>query len=602
MDSLTHINTLLLLGAFLVLAGIVSSIMASRIGAPILLVFLILGMLAGEDGPGGVHFSDYGLAYLVGSVSLAIILFDGGIRTKISRVGSAFAPALVLSTLGVVVTSVLVGLMAGAVLNIDFAQSLLLGAIVASTDAAAVFFLLHAGGLELKPRVGAVLDVESASNDPVAVFLTLALTQFLILPHSSGWALLGEVIRQAGLGTLLGLAGGFALVRAINGIALAGGLYPLFVVTSAAVLYALTVELGGSGFLAVYLAGLVLGNRPIRAYPATVSFLDVLTWLCQIVMFLMLGLLVTPHRMMDDLAAALAIAAFLMLIARPAAVFLCLTPFGFSARENLFISWVGLRGAVSIFLAAIPTLAGVPHAEIYFNIAFVVVLISLLVQGWSIIPAADRLGLALPRMGLRTTRIELDIPGQLEQELVIYPIVPGSRMLSRRALPSWARPVFVARGDFLLSPEEARNLLPGDYLYVLAPTARVDRLDRLFGAVAGTSPNMPAPGEFLLNGDAPLAKVAELYGLDLEEEERGLTIAELFGLRLDERPDMGDHVLLGTRALLIVRKVENDRVIRAGLQIDEIITSMLVVARHRANPMLGKALSALRGLFTRMPR
>jgi cell volume regulation protein A len=175
-------------------------------------------------------------------------------------------------------------------------------------------------------------------------------------------------------------------------------------------------------------------------------------------------------------------------------------------------------------------------------------------------------------------------------------------MLSRRALPSWARPVFVARGDFLLSPEEARNLLPGDYLYVLAPTARVDRLDRLFGAVAGTSPNMPAPGEFLLNGDAPLAKVAELYGLDLEEEERGLTIAELFGLRLDERPDMGDHVLLGTRALLIVRKVENDRVIRAGLQIDEIITSMLVVARHRANPMLGKALSALRGLFTRMPR
>jgi cell volume regulation protein A len=174
-------------------------------------------MLAGEDGPGGVHFSDYGLAYLVGSVSLAIILFDGGIRTKISRVGSAFAPALVLSTLGVVVTSVLVGLMAGAVLNIDFAQSLLLGAIVASTDAAAVFFLLHAGGLELKPRVGAVLDVESASNDPVAVFLTLALTQFLILPHSSGWALLGEVIRQAGLGTLLGLAGGFALVRAING-------------------------------------------------------------------------------------------------------------------------------------------------------------------------------------------------------------------------------------------------------------------------------------------------------------------------------------------------------------------------------------------------
>jgi cell volume regulation protein A len=595
MESLGHINTLLLLGAVLILGGILSSIMASRIGAPILLVFLILGMLAGEDGPGGVRFSDYRLTYLVGSVSLAIILLDGGIRTKISRVGNAFAPALLLATLGVVVTSVLVGLVASTLLTLDLVQSLLLGSIIASTDAAAVFFLLHAGGLELKPRVGAVLDVESATNDPIAVFLTIMLTELLVLPaHESGLGLLMEVLREATLGTVMGIGGGIALVRAINRIDLAAGLYPLFVVTSAAALYAATVEIGGSGFLAVYLAGLVLGNRPIRSYPATVSFLDVLTWLCQIVMFLMLGMLVTPHKLMSYALPALGAALFLMLIARPAAVWLCLTPFGFGWREKLFVSWVGLRGAVSIFLAAIPTLAGAPHAEIYFNIAFVVVLISLLVQGWTIIPFADRLGLALPRSGPRTTRVELDIPGQLEQELVIYPIVPGSRMLTRHALPPWARPIFVVRGDFLLSPDKAGNLISGDYLYVLAPTARVDRLDRLFGAVSSGGPTEPAPGEFLLNGEAPLIKVAQLYGLEIDEEERGLTIAELFGQRLDDRPGAGDHILLGSRALLIARRVENDRVTRAGLQIDEIITSMLAVARHRAPPFLDEALAQLR--------
>jgi potassium/hydrogen antiporter len=601
MESLDHFNTLLLLGAFLVLGGILSSIMALRIGAPILLVFLILGMLAGEDGPGGLHFSDYGLTYLVGSVSLAIILFDGGLRTKIGRIGNAFAPALVLATLGVFITSLLVGLAVRVLLGLGLMQSLLLGSIIASTDAAAVFFLLHAGGLALKPRVGAVLDVESATNDPIAVFMTLVLTQILILPSGLGTAAVGaEILRQALFGTVTGLAGGLLLVRMINRIELAPGLYPLFVVTSAAALYALAVELGGSGFLAVYLAGLVLGNRPIRAYPATVSFLEVLTWLCQIVMFLMLGLLVTPHGLMGYALPALGVALFLMLIARPAAVFLCLAPFGFGWRENLFVSWVGLRGAVSIFLAAIPTLAGVPAAEIYFNIAFVVVLVSLLVQGWSILPAAERLGLALPRQGPRTTRVELDIPGQLEQELVIYPIVPGSRMLSRHALPPWARPVFVVRGDLLLAPAEAGNLTLGDYLYVLAPTARVDRLDRLFGAASSGTPNIPAPGEFMLNGEAPIAKVAELYGLDIDEEERGLTIAELFARRLDDRPGAGDHVLLGPHALLIARKVENERVIRAGLQIDELITSMLIAARYRAPPQIERALSRLAAFVKRI--
>jgi cell volume regulation protein A len=356
-------------------------------------------------------------------------------------------------------------------------------------------------------------------------------------------------------------------------------------VTSAAALYAATVALGGSGFLAVYLAGLVLGNRPTRAYPATVSFLDVLTWLCQIVMFIMLGLLVTPRALLANAGAALGIAVFLILVARPVAVFLCLTPFGLSWRERTFVSWVGLRGAVSIFLAAIPTLAGVPNAGAYFNIAFMVVLVSLLVQGWTILPLARRLGLALPGQGPRTTRVELDIPGQLEHELVIYPIMRGSRMLKRTQLPPWARPVFVVRGDFLLSPPEAGALQAGDYLYVLAPTARVERLDRLFSATpSGNEPGMPLPGEFTLNGEAALSRVAALYSLDLDAEEKHLTVAELFARRLDDRPEPGDHVLLGTRAMLIARKIEDDRVLRAGLQIDTIIAGMIAAARRSTVP------------------
>jgi cell volume regulation protein A len=596
MHSLEHVNTLLMLGALIMLGGIVSSIAASRMGAPILLVFLLIGMLAGEDGPGRIHFNDYALAYLVGSICLSIILFDGGLRTKIARAGNAFRPALGLATLGVLITSALVGLAAHFMLKLGPVESWLLGSIVASTDAAAVFFLLRAGGLDLKPRVGAVLDVESATNDPVAVCLALILTQILTAAASQSLGTLAfEVARQALTGAILGLAGGLVLARAINRINLAAGLSPLFVVTSAAALYAVTVAMGGSGFLAVYLAGLVLGNRPIRSYPATVGFLDVLTWLCQIVMFIMLGLLVTPKTLFIYALPALGIAIFLMLVARPVAVFLCLAPFGFSWREKTFVSWVGLRGAVSIFLAAIPTLAGVPNAPAYFNIAFFVVLVSLLVQGWTILPAAERLGLALPRQGPRTTRIELDIPGQFEHELVIYPILRGSRMLRRTLLPAWARPVFVVRGDFLLSAEEAGSLQPGDYLYVLAPTARVDRLDRLFSpAPVGGGPGAPLPGEFVLNGEAPLARVASLYGLDLDAEEMTLTVAELFARRLDERPELGDHVLLGSRAMLIARKLEDNRVIRAGLHIDAIIVSMIAAARQNAEPRFRKLWARLR--------
>ncbi len=385
MASIGFVDTVLMFGALLIAIGILSSLVATRFGAPLLLVFLVIGMLVGEDGPGGLAFGDYQLTYLIGSVSLAIILFDGGLRTRVRAARGAFRPAVLLATVGVLVTTGLTGLVAVYLLKLSLLQGLLVGATIASTDAAAVFFLLRAGGMQLKRRVGATLEIESGTNDPIALFLVLFLTEAVLSGGSGlGWPLLGDLAGQAAIGGVIGVGGGLAIAWCLNKLDLPSGLHPPFVVTMAVLIYGVSANLHGSGFLAVYLAGLVVGNRPVRAFPAVLSFHDAATWLCQIVMFLVLGLLVSPERLIDVLVPALGVAAFLIVFGRPLAVWLCLTPFGFSRREKLFVSWVGLRGAVSIFLAAVPTLAGVPHADVYFNIAFVVVLVSLIVQGWTI--------------------------------------------------------------------------------------------------------------------------------------------------------------------------------------------------------------------------
>ena len=459
MTGVALVQTALLLGAALVLAGILSSLVATRFGAPLLLVFLGIGMLAGEDGPGGIRFDNYEATYLVGSLALAIILFDGGLRTRLSRFRGTLAPSVLLATLGVVGTAGLTGLIAAQVLHLPPARGLLLGAIVASTDAAAVMFLLQGGGLQLRQRVGAVLEIELGINDPVAVFLTVLLTEIVLRGHEpSTFELVLDVIERGLIGAALGAAGGFAVVRLLNRVDLPSGLHPLFVMASAVLIFALAERAHGSGFLAVYLAGLVVGNRPVRAFPTIQSFHETATWFCQIVMFVVLGLLVTPSNLLPYLPEALLIAAFLILVGRPFVVALCLAPFGFSLAETAFISWVGLRGAVSIFLAAVPTLAGAPGAYIYFNVAFVVVLVSLLVQGWTLTSAARRLGLALPRTAPVPKRVELDLPGQLDQEMVGYAIPRGSRILVHRALPDWARLTLVVRGNAILDPAAAGPL------------------------------------------------------------------------------------------------------------------------------------------------
>jgi cell volume regulation protein A len=586
----------------MILLGIFSSLIAKRFGAPLVLVFLVLGMLLGEDGLGGLVFSDYYLTYVVGSLALAIILFDGGLRTKLSAFRGIIAPALLLATFGVIVTAVLTGLIAVLVLpQLNLLEALLLGSIVASTDAAAVFFLLRSGGLQLPARARSMLEVESGTNDPVAVFLTIIVAELIVAGGGMpGWEVLARLGQQAAVGGALGVASGLGAVWLLNRIDMPGGLHPLFVVAGAVFIFALTSILGGSGLLAAYLAGLVLANRPVRAYPSIVAFHDAATWLAQIGMFLVLGLLVTPTTLLQYALPGLIVAAFLILVARPAAVFLCLAPFGFSRNEKLFFSWVGLRGAVSVFLAAIPTLVGVPHADIFFNMAFFVVLVSLMVQGWTVNSSARRLGLALRRTAPAVTRIELDIPGQVGQEMVGYPVSPESMVLGLTRLPAWARLIMVVRGNKVLSPEEAGDLHAGDYAYFLIPPDRIPRLDRLFGGTADLARRMsPLFGELSIKGESAVADVAHLYDLEIPPEDQDKTVAAFFEAHIRGRPQPGHRLPLG-RATLVARAVDDGQVVRAGLQLEELFDTL--VASALAQPALRPTSQAVQRWLDRLRR
>jgi len=573
MASLDTVSIGILLGALLVLAGILSSLVAMRFGAPLLLVFLILGMLAGESGPGGIRFDDVHTTYLVGSIALALILFDGGLRTRFATFRSVFAPALVLATIGVLLTAALTAPAAKYMLGLSWTEALLVGAVVASTDAAAVFFLIHARGLRLRPRVGAILEVESGSNDPFAVFLTIVLVEFLLNGEGSWQQVLGNLAAEALVASILGIYGGRAIVVALNRLGLAQGLHAPFVATSALVIFGLASFVHASGFLAVYLAGLVVGNRPTRAHNTVVVFLDAVTWLAQIVMFVLLGLLAWPERLAAHALPALAVALTLMVFARPAAVFLCLLPFRFSWRERLFISWVGLRGAVGIFLASIPLMVGLPQAQLFFDVGFVVVLVSLLVQGWTIAFAARRLHIALPRHDPLPRRVELDLPGQLEQEIVGYPLGANSPYLRRGLLPSWARPTLVVRDERILTPAEAAPVRQGDYLYLLAPPEKAQALDRFF--VDMPPPAVPDPhllGDFFVSGEATLGALAEIYGLSIAPEAAATVLADYLGQELGHElgrlPKPGDTVPLGL-IVLVVRGVDHERVSAVGLRLPE---------------------------------
>ncbi|HEY3222260.1 MAG TPA: potassium/proton antiporter [Pseudolabrys sp.] len=582
MSSLDAVSLAILLGSLLVLTGILSSLIALRFGAPLLLVFLLVGMLAGEGGLGGIKFDDVGATYTVGSIALALILFDGGLRTRFASLRNVLWPAVMLSTAGVLITTLLTAPVAKFALGIGWIEAMLIGAVVASTDAAAVFFLINARGLRLRPRVRAVLEVESGTNDPFAIFLALILVEILLLGGQSWSHALMSFMREAVLGFIIGFAGGQIITFVLNRVALAQGLHAPFVAVSALVVFAFANAVYASGFLAVYLAGLVVGNNQTRAHNSVVVFLDAVTWLAQIVMFVLLGLLAWPHRLTETLFGAIAVALALMLIARPAAVFLCLAPFNFHLNEKIFISWVGLRGAVGIFLASIPLLVGVPGAHIYFDVAFVVVLLSLLVQGWTVALAARKLDIAFTRTDSIPRRVELDLPGQLAREIVGYPVAANSPFLRRGLIPNWARPTLVIRNEEILTPGEAGSVRQGDYIYLLAPPEKAQALDRFF--VAMPPPALPDPrllGDFFVPGTATLGALAEIYGLQVAADHTEVTLADYFSEQLRRRAKVGDIVALGPIALL-AHKVDGSTVTTVGLRLAEPEASTDLAGRARA--------------------
>lgn len=459
--------------ALLLVLSVIASKFSDRLGVPLLIVFLVVGMLAGADGPGGIYFDDPDIAQWVGMVALAIILFSGGLDTDWKSVRPYFKESLILATLGVLISASITAVIAHVVLHFDWLESLLLGAIVSSTDAAAIFSILRSRGIWLKGGIKPILELESGSNDPMAFFLTIGFIQLLTIPETTFLDVVLLFFQQMVLGGVLGYAAARLGLLLINRLRLGyDGLYPVLTFGMVFLTFGLATIIGGSGFLAVYIFGLLMGRSEFLHKKSMLRFYDGLAWMMQIIMFLTLGLFVFPSELPAVTVSGTLIALGLIFLARPISVAVCLVKSRFGWREKAFISWVGLRGAVPIILATYPLVMDVPAAKTMFNVVFFVVLASVLIQGTSIPYVARLLKVNAEAPTRRDYPIEY-VPGKnIRGELMEIQVPPGGNAVGKAIyqldLPPEYLIVLVARGDEFLVPNGGMILQDGDALLSLS--------------------------------------------------------------------------------------------------------------------------------------
>lgn len=570
------IDTLILVAGVLVLLGIISSKLSSRLGMPVLVLFLLVGMFAGSEGVGGIDFEDYRLAHAIGTVALVMILFDGGLGTSLAAIRLSWKPSVLLATLGVLITAVITGLAASWILNIPLLEGLLLGSIVGSTDASAVFAVLRWGGVSLPKRIAAVLEVESASNDPMAIFLTIGCIELLLGHVTFGPGLLKLFASQMLIGTVLGLLGGFVAVWVVNKIELgATGMYPVLVSAFGLLTYGAAVQLGGSGFLAVYLAGVVIGNRRLPYQQGIRRFHDAMAWLSQIVMFVTLGLLSFPSRLLEVGGKALLVCVVLMFVARPVAVLMSALPFRFNWREFTFISWVGLKGAVPITLATFPLMFATRetpmHASLLFDVVFFIVVASAIIQGTSLTPVARWLGLECPREPEPPVTLEISSLRHVDGQVLDYLVTEDSRaaekLVKELALPGGVVIAMITRGQKVIPPQGITRIHAGDHVILVVKSGMEPLVDQVFGRNAEKRTPVPQEVEFPFRASTTVGELEEIYSIQINASPT-TTLDEVMRQELGpDRTEVNAVVEFGAMRFRIQRMGNDGRIELVGMSV-----------------------------------
>ncbi len=594
MDTL---NILYLVGALLIFASIMASTLSARLGIPLLLFFLAVGMLAGEEGILGIEFSEYGLANFVGQAALACILLDGGLRTSFQSFRVGLKPAVVLATWGVLCTVLVLGIFVTWLLGVDWRVGLLMAAIVGSTDAAAVFSLLRNGGVKLNDRVQATLELESGANDPLAILLVTGLIALNVNP--AGQTVLGFLVlllQQLSFGLGMGLLAGYFLSRLLPKIHLAEGMYAILILSAGLSVFAATNLIGGSGFLAVYITGMIIGNRKVRSTEHVLRVMDSFAWLSQAVLFVVLGLLVTPSNVINVWYYSVAIAAFMILVARPIAVYTSVKPFKFKDREIGFISWVGLRGAVPITLAILPVIALVDDAFMLFDIAFGVVVLSLVLQGSTIPIMATLFGVRIPANDEPKEEHEVWVSDKASITLYEFEVKAGAfatgrhpRAISSRISPDEINIFALVRKKKLVLVDDNTQLKFGDNVWYAMRGNHASKIAQIFN---DTKLDRRAIDDFY--GDwllSPSVKLGDLPFFNGVMESESLvtklksktddpstsmwqqTVAEYVVSCLETAPVSGDTVAINDEWSLVIKEVDGRGTLRTiGLKYKELPT------------------------------